>query len=199
MMRDSCRLRRPVVTIGISLWGIVAMAAPLAAREGGRALSLGWDKEMLTIRGKHLPGGALEVWYIEAYCRPGSTHRDWKQTVIPHKTERIAADADGRRIALRSRLDDGVVVDHEIRAGRDEVDFRVVATNPTAVESRAQWAQPCIRVDRYAGTRAERVRSLSAPVFPLRQRQANPDAHDALGPLRALHAGPGLVSRRSQP
>jgi hypothetical protein len=57
---------------------------------------------------------------------------------------------------LRSRLDDGVVVEHEIRAGRDEVDFRVVATNPTAVESRAHWAQPCIRVDRYAGTPAER-------------------------------------------
>ena len=46
---------------------------PVAADEGDRALSLAWDKEMLTIRGAHLPGGAVEVWYIEAYCRPGST------------------------------------------------------------------------------------------------------------------------------
>jgi hypothetical protein len=56
---------------------------------------------------------------------------------------------------LRSRLDDGVVVDHEIRAGRDEVDFRVVASNPTAAASQAHWGQPCIRVNRYAGTKLE--------------------------------------------
>jgi hypothetical protein len=155
MIRDSSRLRGLGMAIEISLWWFTAIVAPLAAEEGGRALSLTWDKEMLTIRGKHLPGGALEVWYIEAYCRPGSTQRDWRQTVIPHKTERVESDADGRRIKLRSRLDDGVVVVHEIRAGRDEVDFRVIATNPTSTESQAQWAQPCIRVDRYAGTRPE--------------------------------------------
>ncbi len=151
MMRVSSRLRGLGMAIGISLWWIAAASA----EEGGRGLSLSWDKEMLTIRGKHLPGGSLEVWYIEAYCRPGSTHRDWNQTVIPHKTECVESDVDGRRIKLRSRLNDGVVVDHEIRAGRDEVDFRVVATNPTSAESQAQWAQPCIRVDRYAGTKAE--------------------------------------------
>ena len=142
------------ITIGVSIAS--AFAKPVAADEGERALSLTWDKEMLTIRGKHLPGGAIEVWYIEAYCRHGSTRRDWKQTVIPHKTELVESDKDGRRIRLRSRLDDGVVVDHEIRAGRDEVDFRVVATNPTTAESQAHWAQPCIRVDRFTGTQPER-------------------------------------------
>src|SRR5262245_63651211 len=109
------------MAIAIALWSM-AMAH---AEEDRRALSLSWDKEILTIRGAHLPGGAVEIWYIEAYCRPGSTKRDWKQTVIPHKTERVEADPDGRRIRLRSRLTDGVVVDHEISAGRDEVDFRV--------------------------------------------------------------------------
>jgi hypothetical protein len=132
------------------------LAGPLAAAESDRALSLGWEKEMLSIRGKHLPGGALEVWYIEAFCRPGSTRRDWHQTVIPHKTERVEASADGRRIKLRSTLEDGVIVVHEITAGQDEVDFRVVATNPTGVKSLAHWAQPCIRVDRYAGVKPER-------------------------------------------
>ena len=48
-----------------------------------------------------------------------------------------------------------MIVDHEIRAGGDEVDFRVVATNATAVDSKAHWAQPCIRVDQYAGTKLE--------------------------------------------
>jgi hypothetical protein len=143
--------------LGLGLcWGAMT-AKPLGARESERALELSWSNEMLTIHGKHLPGGALEVWYIEAFCRPGSTHRDWKQTVIPHKTLLVEADRDGRLIKLRSVLDDGVVVEHEIRAGVDEVDFRVVAANPTAVASQAHWAQPCIRVDRYAGTPPERA------------------------------------------
>ena len=126
-------------------------AAALAERE----LTLSWEKEILTVVGKHLPGGALEIWYIEAFCRPGSTARDWSKTVIPHKTELVSAGADHRSIKLRSLLEDGVVVDHEIRAGRDEVDFQVVARNPTSTTSLAHWAQPCIRVNRFAGTKLE--------------------------------------------
>jgi hypothetical protein len=144
------------MVIGAAL-GLIGSAR---ADEDRRALSLAWKKEILTIRGAHLPGGAVEILYIEAFCRPGSTRREWKQTVIPHKTELVESSLDGRRIRLRSRLEDGVVVDHEITAGRDEVDFRVVATNPTRVESRAHWAQPCIRVDRYAGV--ERIPSSEA-------------------------------------
>jgi hypothetical protein len=132
------------------------IGGPAAAGEAERALSLTWDKEVLTIHGKHLPGGALEVWYIEAFCRAGSTRRDWRQTVIPHTTQLVESDPAGQWMKLRSRLSDGVVVEHEIRTGRDEVNFKVVATNPTKVASEAQWAQPCIRVDRYAGTKAER-------------------------------------------
>ena len=127
-----------------------------AAAGPGRELTLSWDKEILTIRGGHLPGGALEILYIEAFCRPGSTARDWTKTVIPHKTELVAIAANGRSIKLRSRLEDGVVVDHEIRAGGDEVDFQLVASNPTSSKSLAHWAQPCIRVNRYAGTKLER-------------------------------------------
>ncbi len=136
-------------------WLAAVLSAPAIAGEADRSLVVSWDNEILTIRGKHLPGGALEVWYIEAFCRPGSTRRDWKQTVIPHQTHVVAAGSDGRWIKLRSELTDGVLVDHEIRAGRDVVDFRVVATNPTSALSQAHWAQPCVRVDRYAGTKAE--------------------------------------------
>jgi hypothetical protein len=141
--------------LAIGLLSIAALARPLEAGDADRALSLSWNKEMLTIRGGHLPGRALEVLYLEAFCRPGSTRREWRQTVIPHTTQLVLASADGRLIKLRSRLNDGVTVDHEIRAGRDEVDFRVVATNPTEAESQAHWAQPCIRVDKYAGVKLE--------------------------------------------
>jgi len=53
-------------------------------------------------------------------------------------------------------LADGVVVNSTIRATRDELDLRVVATNPSREPSQAHWAQPCIRVDRFAGVSAER-------------------------------------------
>jgi hypothetical protein len=158
-MRYPDRMRGIGMAIGIVLW----VMATARADEDRRALSLAWDKEILTVRGAHLPRGAVEVLYIEAYCRPGSTRREWKQTVIPHTTERVEADPAGRWIRLRSRLEDGVIVDHEIRVGRDEVDFRLVATNPTATVSQAQWAQPCIRVDRYAGVKMEHASEAYLP------------------------------------
>jgi hypothetical protein len=137
--------------------------APARGQGQGRSLSLAWEKEMLTIRGAHLPGGELSVWYLEAFCRPGSARRDWKETVIPHRTRLVEVGRDGRLIRLRSELADGVVVDHEIRAGDDEVDFRLVATNPRQTESQVHWAQPCIRVDRFTGTRPERASEAYLP------------------------------------
>ena len=50
---------------------------------------------------------------LEAYCRPGSTDRDWHETVIPHESELVLATDDGKRIELRDRLSDGVVVNHD--------------------------------------------------------------------------------------
>jgi hypothetical protein len=130
-----------------------AQSGPAPAEEG---LSLTWADEILTVRGRDLPGGALRIWYLEAFCRPGSTDRDWKETVIPHKTRQVEAGPDGRRLRLRSTLEDGVIVDHDIRAGRDEVDFRVTASNPTDRASQAHWAQPCIRVDAFTGVEPAR-------------------------------------------
>jgi hypothetical protein len=75
--------------------------------------------------------------------------------VIPHKTRLLERSDDGRRLRLRSTLDDGVIVEHEIQAGDDEVDFRLSATNPTQTESQAHWAQPCVRVDRFTGVKSE--------------------------------------------
>jgi hypothetical protein len=131
----------------------LAPPGPVQADEG---LRLSWSDNMLTIRGPHIPGGALKVWYLEAFCRPGSTDRDWKETVIPHATKLVEASPDGRSLRLRSTLEDGVVVEHEIRAGRDEVDFRLAATNPTTRASQAHWAQPCIRVDAFTGVEPAR-------------------------------------------
>jgi hypothetical protein len=117
----------------------------------GDGLRIRWEKTFLTISGDDLPGQEMRVQYLEAYCRPGSTDRDWGQTVIGHTTELVSASDDGKVIKLKCTLKDGVVVDHIITAGRDEVDFRLTARNPTDKESLAHWAQPCIRVDRFVG------------------------------------------------
>jgi hypothetical protein len=160
-----------------SRWALVAAAAAAAATllgpvpSGARAqlvsgddrLTLAWANNMLTVRGPRLPGGAVKIWYIEAYCRPGSTDRDWKQTVIPHTSRLVEAAPDGQLIRLHCTLTDGVTVDHTIRAGRDEVDFRLTATNPTDTASEAQWAQPCVRVDAFTGVKPERASEAYLP------------------------------------
>src|SRR5438874_432732 len=103
-----------------------------------------WKDNYLTISGPNVPGKEIKVLYLEAYCRAGSTDRDWKQTVIGHKTQLVSADDGGRVIRLQCTLKDGVMVDHEITAGADEVDFKLTARNPTDKPSEADWAQPCI-------------------------------------------------------
>jgi hypothetical protein len=115
-------------------------------------LRISWDKDVLTVQGGRLGGRALKIWYLEAYCRPDSTTNDWvRHTVIRHRTERVSTNAAATEIRLRCHLEDGVVVDHRIRAGRDDVDFQVRVHNPTATVSQAHWAQPCIRVGEFTG------------------------------------------------
>jgi hypothetical protein len=130
---------------------LVVLVGPGWPAEKSQHLTLSWAKNFLFIRGSHLPGGELKVHYLEAYCRPGSTDRDWGQTVIKHKTELLSRKGDGSWLRLRSFLADGVVINHEITAGDDEVTFRVEATNPTTRPSEVHWAQPCIRVQTFTG------------------------------------------------
>lgn len=124
--------------------------------EPGADLRLAWANNFLTITGAKLPGGSVKVMYLEAYCRPGSTNRDWAKTVIPHKTELVEASADGKLVVLRCRLQDGVVVDHRIKAEADAIDFRLTAHNPGTTTSQAHWAQPCVRVDAFTGVKPDR-------------------------------------------
>lgn len=54
---------------------VLASCAGLTTSPNGPPLELSWAKNVLTIHGEHLPGGAIKIWYLEAYCRPGSSHR----------------------------------------------------------------------------------------------------------------------------
>lgn len=128
-----------------------AERASLRAGDKPAQLTLSWEKNFLTIHGTHVPGGEVKVRYLEAYCRPGSTDRVWRATVIPHTTELIERGGDGRSLKLRCTLEDGLVVAHTIAAGNDEISFDLLATNPTQTASLAHWAQPCIQVDKFTG------------------------------------------------
>jgi hypothetical protein len=112
-------------------------------------IALSWADNMLSIRDARLRGGAINVWYLEAFCRDGSTHRGWEETVIPHRTELV--ESVSRQLRLRSILDDGVVADHVIAASEDEASFHVTLHNATSTPSRAHWAQPCIEVAMFCG------------------------------------------------
>jgi hypothetical protein len=140
-------------SLGFAFLSIVATAANAADKPATApsAIRLAWKDDYLSLSSPDIPGGPIKIHYLEAYCRPGSTHRKWQETMIGHKTRLVSADADGRHLVLECTLTDGVTVRHEIRSTADEVDFRLTATNPTTKPSEAHWAQPCIRVGPFTG------------------------------------------------
>ncbi|MBM3999952.1 MAG: hypothetical protein FJ297_10515 [Planctomycetes bacterium] len=147
--RAAERARRLIATL------LLVWLAGISRAEDGAPLDIAWKNNYLTIEGPSVPGG-ISIHYLEAYCRAGSTDRDWHETVIPHRAELVdkgghAGDGRGPEIRLRDTLADGVVVDHVIRAESDNVRFELTARNPTNRASQAHWAQPCIRVDKFTG------------------------------------------------
>ncbi len=141
---------------------VLSAPALLRGEEAG-GLTIHWQQRFLEVRGPIIPGGPIRTHYLEAYCRPGSTDRDWHQTVIPHTSRLVSASDDSKRLEIEDRLDDGVIVTHVIEAGVDEVTFLVTATNPTELDSQAHWAQPCMRVDRFTGANPADAREVYPP------------------------------------
>ncbi len=114
-------------------------------------LTLAREKNHLVIAGPHLPKGEIRINYLEAYCRTNSTTADWHDTTIGHTTELLSLSADNKIMKLRCTVKDGVIVEHTITAGADEVTFSITAHNPTAEASGVHWAQPCIRLGDFTG------------------------------------------------
>src|SRR6266704_2055441 len=104
------------------IWFILIFAsACLPCRaQAATGLTIGWTNNMLAIKAPGLPGDRVEILYLEAFCRSGSTHRDWHQTTIPHKTELLSADKNGKRLKLRTIVEGDIEVLHDIRAGKDD-------------------------------------------------------------------------------
>ena len=142
-MRRQRALLSSVVFANVALWSWSAML-PAAEPE---PFVLTWESNFLTIRRPihsplQIPGGPIRVHYIEAYCRPGSTDREWSKTTIGHKTEVVGGKQGSSHLVLRSTLKDGVIVEHDLRGLPSAVEFQLTARNPTRHESQVQWAQP---------------------------------------------------------
>jgi hypothetical protein len=129
---------------------LVALFAPKPKAADG--LRISWTNNLLTVSAPDLPGKTLDIWYLEAFCRKGSTHQDWNKTTIPHKTTLLEADADGKRLKFLTTVKDGVEMTHVLRAGKDEIDIAYELVNRGKEESQIDWFQPaCIRVERFTG------------------------------------------------
>lgn len=131
--------------------------------DAAEGLTIEWDDRFLEVSGPKIPGGPIRIHYLEAYCRPGSTDRDWSETVIPHESRLTSAAGDNQRLEIEDQLVDGVVVRHVIEADNDSVTFHVTATNPTEQASQVDWAQPCMRIDRFTGFSPKHAREVYPP------------------------------------
>lgn len=141
-----------VIAFAMAPWGGGEAAEPDRA---GPPLTLSWKDNYLLVEGAAIPGGRIEVLYLEAYCRSGAHEADWvEHTVVGHRTELVSRNEAGTEIELACTVDDGLAVRHRITAGRDEVTFEIDARNPTDRTSEAEWAQPCVRVGEFTGTGA---------------------------------------------
>ena len=132
-------------------FAVVMAALIIPGVAGGEHLRLGWTNNMLRVSGPKVPGEYVETWYLEAFCRSGSTAQKWEQTTIPHETKLLGAGQAGEWLKLRTSVQGGVVVEHEIRAEEDEVDFVLEARNEGKEFQDVQWFQPCMRVERFTG------------------------------------------------
>jgi len=114
-------------------------------------LQIAWTNNLLSVTGPNLPGGKLEVWYLEAFCRPGAHDRDWRQTTMPHRTTLLTNESN-RVLRFRTLVQTNVEVTHVVTAGADEIDFRFTLKNHADQDTDLQWFQPaCIRVEKFTG------------------------------------------------
>jgi hypothetical protein len=127
---------------------IGSMAGSVNADEG---LKLVWQSNVLKITGDKLPGGTLDVWWLEAFCRRGSTKRPWNETTIPHTTELVSSDKNGQKLRLRSKVQPAVEVLQELRVVKSGIEFDVELKNSGDAPADLEWFEPCIHVDRFTG------------------------------------------------
>ncbi|MGV3773298.1 MAG: hypothetical protein ACO1QB_10385 [Verrucomicrobiales bacterium] len=138
------------------LCALILMLGSLASllssqAHGAERLKIEWENNMLFVSSPGLPGGKMQTWYLEAFCRSGSTTQAWDKTTIPHSTKLISTNEAGTRIELKTIVEPSIEIFHEIVAGQDEVTFKLQVKNIGLEKQDVQWFQPCVRVDKFTG------------------------------------------------
>jgi len=118
-------------------------------------LHIHWKNNTLTILGEDLPGKKMNITYLEAFCKTGSTNRKWQETTIPHETELVSTVDNDKHIKLRTIVQPDIEVIHDIRAGKDEVEFNLVFHNKGDKAIDVDWFQPCISVNEFTNRKQE--------------------------------------------
>jgi len=114
--------------------------------------TISWSNNLLVVSDRRLPGGKLEVWYLEAFCRSGAWNRDWRQTTLRHKTSLTSSDPAGLRLEFHTWVEPGVEVRHEVQALPDGLELNFELSNTTPARVDLQWFEPaCIRVAGFTG------------------------------------------------
>jgi len=122
----------------------------LPSAQGAQPLQLSWTNNILTISAPWLPGEKIEVWHMEAFCRAGSTKRDWHETVVPHKTTLLSASKKGDHLKLSTVIEPFAYCEHEVQSTADEVTLTYKLKNPGVSEAEIDWFQPaCIRLAKF--------------------------------------------------
>jgi hypothetical protein len=131
---------------------LAAFLALPSASPAPAAPSLSWTNNLLTYTHPDIPGGSLEVYYLEAFCLPGGHERRWDLTRIPHATRVVSRAKDGSSITFRTTVGESVVVNHGVKALPDGLAMDFALTHGGAVPWPVHWFQPaCVRVDRFTG------------------------------------------------
>jgi hypothetical protein len=131
---------------------VLTFFVAVATSRGADALHLAWTNNLMTVTGPNLPGGRLEILYLEAFLRPGANQRPWGETKIPHRTQLLRSDAAGAALDFRTTVETNVEVLHQVRAGTDSLDLVFDFTNHGSSASDLQWFQPaCVRTAAFTG------------------------------------------------
>jgi len=123
------------------------MAPPLEA--AAQNIQLDYAGRMLSVTHPLLGGKPLKIDCMEAYCKKGSTHRRWQETIIPQDNQVVSKMP--HEIKVKTSLACGVEVMHRFAVVTDEILFEATFTNLTDQPVDVEWMQPCIRVGDFTG------------------------------------------------
>lgn len=128
---------------------LIALSTGYADPVGHR---IAWTNNVLTLTAPDVPGSPIEIWYLEAFLRPGAHGRDWRQSVLPHRTSLTAASPDGSRLEFLTTIGPATEVRHTVECVPDGLDLRFTLVNRGTNRLDLQWFQPaCIRVGGFTG------------------------------------------------